>query len=96
MVRDGTKVLGDDTLGAGSACATGRQRIVDIENKILIALVEVLDVEVELVEESAFEGDTPRLTGLPLQIFVRQLGVVEGTLAVVDGRIVEGHIAIQT
>ena len=96
MVRDCTKVLGDNTLSNSSACGTSRQRIVNVEDKVLVALVEVLEAEVELIEQAALESYAPRLACLPLKVLVRQLCVVEGTLAVVDGGVVKGHIAIQT
>ena len=93
-VGDGTDVLRNHRLGVAGAGGTCRQRVVDIEEQVLVALVEVLDAEVQAVPQATVDTDAPRLSRLPLQVLIGQLRDPVGTLVGILRSVVESHITV--
>ena len=95
MVRDSTQVHGSNRLGSTCVSSTCREWVIYVEDQILVATIEVLYVDVDLVEQTTLDGDTPRLSSLPLQILVRQLRDKVSTLACMHILLIQGHVAIE-
>ena len=88
VIGDGTEVLGNRGNGASGIGCTGGKRIVQVENQVAAALVEILDIEIPAVEQAGFQTDAPGSAGLPLDVRGLELGKPEGAaVGILAGRV---------